>query len=59
MKFQMESEVYVDGIGKMKHSHTQEFANDSNVFGRVLEYHQYMYRTFPNCDFRLIKAKEV
>lgn len=59
MKFKIESEVYVDGIGKMKHSHTQEFANDSNVFGRVLEYHQYMYKTFPKCEFRLIKAKEI
>lgn len=59
MKFKMESEVTVDGIGKMKHTHTQEFADDSNVFGRVLEYHQYMYKTFPKCDFKLIKATEI
>lgn len=59
MKFKMESEVIVNGIGKMKHRHTQEFADDSNVFGRVLEYHQYMYKTFPNCEFKLIKATEV
>lgn len=59
MKFKMESEVVVEGIGKMKHHHTQEFAEDSNVFGRVLEYHQYMYKTFPNCEFKLIKATEV
>ena len=55
----MESEVKVDGIGKIKHRHTQEFADDSNVFGRVLEYHQYMHKTFPNCEFKLIKATEV
>lgn len=59
MKFEVLSEVIVEGIGKMKHQHTQTFADDSNVFGRVLEYHQYMYKTFPQCDFRLIKAKEV
>ena len=59
MKFKMESEVYIDGIGKMTHTHTQEFADDSNVFGRVLDYHKYMYQTFPNCDFRLIKATEI
>lgn len=59
MKFNIESEVIVPGVGKMKHRHTQEFADDSNVFGRVLEYRQYMYRTFPGCEFRMIKAKEV
>lgn len=59
MKFKVESEVYVDGIGKMSHTHTQEFTDDSNVFGRVLEYHQYMYKTFPKCESRLIKATEI
>lgn len=59
MKFEIKSEVIVSGIGKMKHTHIQEFADDSNVFGRVLEYHRYMYKTFPQCDFCLIKAKEI
>lgn len=59
MRFKLESEVFVEGIGKMKHTHTQTFADDSNVFGRVLEYHQYMYKTFPNCKFKLIKAMEL
>lgn len=59
MKFKIESEVIVEGIGKAKHSHTQEFADDSNVFGRVLEYHKYMHETFPGCEFRAIKATEV
>lgn len=59
MKFEVLSEVFVEGIGKTKHMHTQEFADDSNVFERVIEYHQYMYKTFPKCDFRLIKAKEI
>jgi len=59
MKFKVESVVFVKGIGRMKHSHTQEFTDDSNVFGRVLEYRQYMRKTFPNCEFRLIKATEV
>lgn len=57
MKFDVESEVYVEGIGIMRHNHTQEFADNSNVFGRVLEYHQYMYKTFPNCPFKLTKAE--
>lgn len=58
MKFDIESEVFIDGLGKFRHSHTQEFADDSNVFGRVLEYHEYMYKVFPNCEFKLISAKE-
>ena len=58
MKFKIESDVFVCGI-RMKHKHIQEFADDSNVFGRVLEYHKYMNRTFPKCDYKLIKAKEI
>lgn len=58
MKFEIESEVVVEGIGKMKHTHTQEFEDDSNVFSRVLDYHKYMYRTFPKCEFKMIKATE-
>ena len=59
MKFKVDSIVHIKGIGKVKASHTQTFADDSNVFGRVLEYHQYMHKAFPNCDFKLIKATEV
>ena len=59
MKFKIRSEVVIEGIGKMKHEHTQEFSDDSNVFGRALEYRQYMYKTFPGCEFRLIKTKEI
>lgn len=58
MKFDIISEVFINGIGKMRHEHTQEFSEDSNVFGRVLEYHQYMYKAFPNCEFKLIKAMQ-
>lgn len=58
MKFQIVSEVIVKGIGKIKHEHTQEFADDSNVFGRSLEYRQYMHKTFPECDFELVSAKK-
>lgn len=59
MRFKIESEVLVTGIGVLKHTHEQEFEKGSNVFGRVLEYRQYMYKTFPNCRYRLIKAKEI
>lgn len=59
MKYEVLSEVIIPSIGTLKHEHTQSFDDDSNVFGRVLEYHKYMYRTFPNCKFRLIKAKPI
>ena len=59
MKFKMESEVIIEGIGKVKHTHVQIFDDNTNVFGRVLEYHQYMYKTFPKCEFKLINAKEI
>ena len=59
MKFEIESSVSVTGLGNLMHYHTQEFSEDSNVFGRVLEYHEYMKKTFPNCDFKMISAKEV
>ena len=59
MKFEMVSEVTIKGIGKVKHTHTQEFDDNSNVFGRVAEYHEYMYKTFPQSEFRLIKAREI
>lgn len=58
-RYKVLSEVYISGIGNCKHEHEQEFDEDLNVFGRVLEYHKYMYKTFPKCDFRLIKAEEV
>lgn len=59
MRFKVESEVIIEGVGKFCHEHEQEFDDNLNVFGRVLEYHKYMYRTFPRCEFRLIKAKEI
>lgn len=59
MIFKITSQVVVAGIGIITDEHKQEFADDSNVFGRILEYHKYMYQTFPNCKFRLISAQEV
>ena len=59
VKFKVFSEVIIPSIGKIKHEHTQEFSDDSNVFGRAYEYRQYMRKTFPNCDFKLIEAKEI
>ena len=59
MKFEIESRVYVEGIGTITHTHTQEFSEDSNVFGRVLEYHKYMEKHFGNRQFELVKAKEI
>ena len=59
MKYRMKSKVMIDGIGTVTHEHTQDFGNTSNVFGRVLEYHRYMQRMFPDCKFELVSAKEV
>ena len=59
MKFEIASEVIVNGIGKMRHEHVQDFSEDSNVFGRAFEYREYMRKTFPGCEFKLIKAKQI
>ena len=59
MKFRIFSEVSIAGVGKVKHEHIQEFSDDSNVFGRVLEYREYMLRTFRGCEFKLILAERV
>lgn len=56
MKFMIVSEVNIPGIGWSKYQHEQEFDDDSNVFGRVLEYHQYMEKLFPGCEFKTMKA---
>lgn len=59
MKFKVKSKVIMYGM-TIKQEHEQEFSDDSNVFGRALEYRQYMRRTFPNAtDFELIEAKQI
>lgn len=59
MTFAIVSKVAMYGM-TMRHEHTQEFPDDSNVFGRALEYRQYMRKQFPNAtSFELISAKEV
>lgn len=58
MKFKIESEVYFEGL-TMHDEYIHEFDDKSNVFGRVLEYHQRMYKTFPGLEFKLIKAVEL
>lgn len=58
MKFKIISEVNFDGL-IIKDTYIHEFDDESNVFGRVLEYHQRMYKVFPGCEFKLIKAVEV
>lgn len=59
MKFKVTSTVTVPGIGNMGYTHEQHFDNDSNVFGRVLEYRQYMQRMFPGCKFKMEKAERM
>ena len=58
MIFRMKSKVMLYGM-ECTHEHEQEFDDNSNVFGRVLEYHQYMERTFPNMPFKLISAEQL
>ena len=59
MKFAIVSKVAMYGM-TFRHEHTQEFPDDSNVFGRAFEYRQYMRKQFPNAtSFELISAKEV
>lgn len=58
MKYEITSIVNLFGID-VKDSYVEEFDNDENVFGRVLKYHQRMYRAFPHCEFKLAEAKEI
>ena len=59
MKFEIKTEVKIPSVGVTTHKHTQEFADDSNVFGRVIEYREYIRRLFPNCEYKLISAKQI
>ncbi len=58
MKFRIISEVMLFGM-KVTDEYVHEFPDDSNVFGRVLEYHQRMEKAFPNMPFKLIEAKQL
>ena len=58
MKFKITSEVYILGMW-MKHEYIHNFPDDSNVFGRVLDYHKHMEDTFKSREFRLLKAEEL
>ena len=58
MKFDTVSVVTVPGVGKVTHRQEMTFADDSNVFGRVLEYRQKMAKLFPGCDYELINATQ-
>lgn len=57
MRYEVESKVTIEGLGDFTHTCILDFDDNSNVFGRVLGYHKYMYATFPNRRFTLIKAK--
>ena len=46
MKMRIISDVIIDGIGTVKDEYIHEFEDDSNVFGRVLDYRQRMYSSF-------------
>ena len=58
MKYEIKSIVNLFGMN-CTDTYIEEFDDDENVFGRVLKYHQRMYRAFPHCEFKLIEAKEI
>jgi len=58
MKFKITSLVQI-GSFSMKHEYIHEFPDDSNVFGRVLDYHKHMDATFGKCKYELINAEEI
>lgn len=55
MKYEVVSSVNVFGI-IFTDTYIHEFDDDSNVFGRVLEYHKRMHEVFPHKEFKLVKA---
>jgi len=58
MKFKITSQVHI-GSFLMKHEYVHDIPDDSNVFGRVLDYHKHMSETFPKCEYRLLNAEEL
>lgn len=58
VKLKILSEVNVKGM-KIKDEYIQEFDDKENVFGRVLIYHQRMNKVFPNCEYKLLKTKQI
>lgn len=59
MKFEIKTEIRMPKVGKMIYEHEQEFADGCNVFARVSEYREHIYKTFPGCDYALISAKQI
>lgn len=55
MTFRIVSEVEILGM-VFTDEYYHKFSENSNVFGRVLEYHKRMYKVYPNRPFRLVKA---
>ena len=58
MTFETVSTVTIPGVGKVTHRQDMVFDDDSNVFGRVLEYRQKMRELFPGCDYELVSTKQ-
>ena len=57
MKTRVISEVYVGGM-KIRDEYIEDFG-DENVFGRMLIYHKRMEKTFPKCEYKLLKVERV
>ena len=59
MTFRIECEVMIPTVGKSHYTTELEFDDDSNEFGRVLDFRNHMKKMFPECEYRLIKAKQI
>lgn len=59
MIFRIKTEIVAAGL-VMTHEHEQEFSDDSNVFGRTLEYHRYLDKVMPKgYEYKLISAEQI
>jgi len=58
IRMEIKSQVNFMGM-KVTDTYIEEFDDNENVFGRILKYHERMYKTFPGCEFKLISAKEL
>ena len=57
--FHVECDVIIPDVGKSHYATDLEFDDNSNVFGRVLDFRNHMREVFPGCEYKLIKAKQV
>jgi hypothetical protein len=55
MNYKVTSEVIISDI-VCKHTYIQDFSDKDNVFCRVLLYHNYMNKMFPNSTYKVLSC---